>query len=247
MDTMAEENQSGEAAYRVSLEDLFEGPMDLLVHLIRKNEIDIYDIPIAFITERFLEYIDWMKAMNVNVAADFLVMAATLAHIKSKTLLPDAKPASEDEEDPRDAIAGPLIEYIRMKAAAEALAQRNILNLNVFASTGTQAPQPPLAGEKPVAADVYELARAWRDMVEKASPAIRYDITPERVSVKDRMTEILAVLEKNGSLRFSEAVFQASEKSEVVISFLAVLELARLDLVRIPESAQTGDFTLYAL
>lgn len=247
MDTITEENDSGEAAYRVNLEDLFEGPMDLLVHLIRKNELDIYDIPIAFITERFLAYIDWMKAMNINVAADFLVMAATLAHIKSKTLLPDAKPESEDEEDPRDAIAGPLIEYIRMKAAAEALAQRNVLNLNVFASPGIQAPKPPSPGEKPVEADVYELARAWRDMVEKASPALSYEITPERISVKDRMTEILDRLEKNGSIRFSDAVFHASEKSDVVISFLAVLELARLDLVRIPESAETGDFTLYAL
>ena len=247
MDTITEENDSGETAYRVNLEDLFEGPMDLLVHLIRKNEIDIYDIPIAFITERFLEYIDWMKAMNINVAADFLVMAATLAHIKSKTLLPDAKPESEDTEDPRDAIAGPLIEYIRMKAAAEALAQRNILNLNVFASPGIQGPKPPSPEDKPVDADVYEMARAWRDLVEKASPALSYEITPERISVKDRMTEILDRLEEKGSLRFSEAVIHASEKSEVVISFLAVLELARLNLVRIPESAETGDFTLYAL
>ncbi len=247
MNTMTEENNSGEAAYRVSLEDLFEGPMDLLVHLIRKNEIDIYDIPIAFITERFLEYIDWMKAMNINVAADFLLMAATLAHIKSKTLLPDAKPEAEDEEDPRDAIAGPLIEYIRMKAATEALSQRNILNLNVFASPDTRAPQPSFTGENPVMADVYELARAWRDMVEKASSALSYDITPERVSVKDRMTEILNRLESKGSLRFSEAVFYASEKSDVVISFLAVLELARLNLVLIPENAETGDFIFHAL
>ena len=121
-----------EQAYQVRLAHVFEGPMDLLVHLIRKNELDIYDIPIAFITERFLAYIEWMKTMNINVAADFLVMAATLAHIKSRTLLPDSQPESREDEDPRDAIAGPIIEYLRMKSAAKGLAERNILNQDVF-------------------------------------------------------------------------------------------------------------------
>ena len=243
---MTEESHP-EQTYRVKLEHLFEGPMDLLVHLIRKNELDIYDIPIAFITERFLEYIEWMKAMNINVAADFLVMASTLAHIKSKTLLPGSKPESEDEEDPRDAIAGPLIEYIRMKAAAEALAKRNILNHDVF--TRSPAGKKRLSGpeETPVAAAVFDLAAAWRQLLERASPAIEYEITPERISVRDRMTEILTLLEKRSSLTFSELVSMQADKSEIVISFLAILETARLNLVEISENSSAGDFTLYAL
>lgn len=249
---MPEENGSGQG-YQVKLEHVFEGPMDLLVHLIRKNELDIYDIPIAFITERFLEYIDWMKAMNINVAADFLVMAATLAHIKSRTLLPGSTPESDKDEDPRDAIAGPLIEYIRMKAAADLLSGRNILNTDVFSRPAPGKNSLPesgdtLSGPGAIDADVFELAINWRDLLEKASPAIQYEITPERISVRDRMTEILALLEKKGAMTFSEiASTMPKERSELVICFLAVLEIARLNLIRIPENTGNGDFTLYTL
>ena len=241
------EEHASEQAYQVKLEHVFEGPMDLLVHLIRKNELDIYDIPIAFITERFLEYIEWMKAMNINVAADFLVMAATLAHIKSKTLLPDAKPDTDEDEDPRNAIAGPLIEYIRMKAAAEMLALRNVLNEDVFSGSPAAADRAVPIAEKPVEADVFELGRTWRDLIERASPAITYEITPERISVRDRMTEILDILEEKGTMTFAELISAQTDRSELVISFLAVLEIARLHLVQISEHAGDGDFTFYAL
>ena len=236
-----------EKTYQVKLEHLFEGPMDLLVHLIRKNELDIYDIPISFITERFLAYIEWMKAMNINVAADFLVMAATLAHIKSRTLLPDSKPESPEEEDPRDAIAGPLIEYIRMKAAAEILARRDILDYDMFARIPIGDDRNPSSEERPVLADVFELARTWRALIDRASPSLTYEITPERVSVRDRMTEILDHLETKGTITFSELISAQTNRSDVVVSFLAVLEIARLNLVQISDNAPNGDFTLYAL
>lgn len=236
-----------EQAYQVKLAHVFEGPMDLLVHLIRKNELDIYDIPIAFITDRFLAYIEWMKEMNINVAADFLVMAATLAHIKSKTLLPVSKPDADEEEDPRDAIAGPLIEYIRMKTAADMLARRSILNEDVFARSPAKADQAPMPAEKTLAADVFELARTWRDLIERSSPAFIYEIAPERISVKDRMTEIINLLEEKGTIPFSALVFSQADRDDLVISFLAVLEIARLNLVQISENTQNGDFTLYAL
>jgi segregation and condensation protein A len=112
--------------YKVSLENVFEGPMDLLIHLIKKDEVDIYDIPIALITEKYLAYIEWMKLLNIDNVGDFLLMASTLAHIKSRMLLP-SHGEGEDDEDPRMEIVRPLAEYLRIKSAAEALAGRHLL------------------------------------------------------------------------------------------------------------------------
>ena len=121
-----------EEIYRVQLENVFEGPMDLLVHLIKKNELDIYDIPIALITEQYLQYIDWMKAMNIDFAGDFIVMASTLTQIKSHMLLPVHDGEEEDGEDPRLEITKPLLEYLQMKSAADQLVERNLLGENTF-------------------------------------------------------------------------------------------------------------------
>ena len=107
--------------YRVQITDIFEGPLDLLVHLIKKNEVEIYDIPIALITKQYLDYIQWLKSMNIELAGDFLVMAATLAQVKSRMLLPAAED-DEDQEDPRQEITRPLMEYLKLKSAADDLA-----------------------------------------------------------------------------------------------------------------------------
>ena len=115
-----------EEIYKVQLEDIFEGPMDLLVHLIKKNELDIYDIPIAMVTEQYLQYLEWLKIMNIDYAGDFIVMASTLTQIKSRMLLP-ASADEEDEDDPRHEIIKPLLEYLQMKSAAEQLSERHLL------------------------------------------------------------------------------------------------------------------------
>ena len=117
--------------YKVRLEDIFEGPMELLVHLIKKHEVDIYDIPIALITKQYLEYLEWMKAMNIDMAGDFLVMASTLAQIKSRMLIP-AHENENDDEDPRLELVRPLEEYLRMKSAAERLSERDLLGEDTF-------------------------------------------------------------------------------------------------------------------
>jgi segregation and condensation protein A len=117
-----------ESEYKVRLENVFEGPMDLLVHLIRKNEVDIYDIPVGLITEQYLAYLEWMKLLNIDNVGEFLVMASTLAQIKSRMLLP-FHGEEEDEEDPRMQIARPLAEYLQIKSAAEELASRNMLGI----------------------------------------------------------------------------------------------------------------------
>ena len=120
-----------ETLYRVQLEEIFEGPMDLLVHLIRKNELDIYDIPIALITEQYLEYLEWMQAMNIDFAGDFLLMASTLTQLKSRMLLP-VHEGEDEEEDVLQEITRPLVEYLQMKSAADQLAERNLLGEKTF-------------------------------------------------------------------------------------------------------------------
>lgn len=221
--------------------------MDLLVHLIKKNEVDIYDIPIAFITEQFLAYIEWMEAMHIDVAADFLVMAATLAQIKSRMLLPQAQPESEDNEDPRAALTGPLLEYMRIKSAAGLLSSRLLLGEDIFARSPGKDDYTVPPESIPVQADLFELVRIYKQLIERVSPRIGIEITPERISVKDRMTEIIDYLEEKGTVTFSELVAMKGERSEIVITFLAVLEMARLSLVRISQNAITGGIRLYAM
>jgi chromatin segregation and condensation protein Rec8/ScpA/Scc1 (kleisin family) len=129
--TDAEPDEFDDDRYRVRLQDVFEGPMDLLVHLIKKAEVDIYDIPISQITAQYLEYLEWMQQMNIDFAGDFVLMASTLTHIKSRMLLP-AQLGEEEEEDPRLEITRPLLEYLRIKSAAEQLAERNLLGETTF-------------------------------------------------------------------------------------------------------------------
>lgn len=231
--------------YRVRLENIFEGPMDLLVHLIRKNEVDIYDIPIAMITEQFLSYIQWMQDMEIDVAADFLVMASTLAQIKSRMLLPDADPDDEDDEDPRHAITGPLVEYMRMKSAAEQLAARPLLNEHVF----TRPPAEPASGrgekEIPVAADLYELIYLYQGLMDRMSPEPGIAITPEKISVREKMTTILELLEQKKEVTFQELVGRCADKSEVIAAFLAILEIVRLHLAEVSHAENSSSLRLF--
>ncbi|MBS3756330.1 MAG: segregation/condensation protein A [Desulfobacterales bacterium] len=233
-------------AYQVKLENVFEGPMDLLVHLIKKNEVDIYDIPIALITDHFLSYIQWMQDMKIDVAADFLVMASTLAQIKSRMLLPDPGSDSEDEEDPRDAIAGPLMEYMRMKSAAEQLGGRAVLNQDVFVRQSDASDLAVSPEETPVEADLYELIRLYRDLMDKAEPGAGIDITPEKISVKEKMTAIMELLEKRKTVTFQELAVECENRSEIIATFLAILEIVRLNLIGITQSENNSGLQLFS-
>jgi len=176
---MSERPMSDER-YEVKVENIFEGPMDLLVYLIRKNEVDIYDIPIALITEQYLAYIEWFKAMNINVAGDFLLMAATLTYIKSRMLLPSRNTGEEDEDDPRLEITRPLMEYLRLKAAAEQLEEREILGKDTFTR---QSPGDEIAvdrSEQVLQVSLFELIDAFQRILENIALEHRVDFTEER-------------------------------------------------------------------
>lgn len=234
------------AAYQVRVENIFEGPMDLLVHLIKKNDVDIYDIPIALITDQFLEYINWMQEMEIDVAADFLVMASTLAQIKSRLLLPDTSGDREDQEDPRDLIAGPLAEYMFIREAAGLLDKRNMLDRDIFTRSLDPRQQTPRQGESRVEADLYDLIAVYQELAEKMSAEPGYEITPEKISVREKMTEIIEILEKNKSVSFRDLAVKCSDRAEIIASFLAVLEVVKLNLAGISRAQSTDGLTLYS-
>jgi segregation and condensation protein A len=229
--------------YKVKLENVFEGPMDLLIHLIKKNEVDIYDIPVAFITEQYLEYLEWMQRLNIDNVGDFLVMASTLAHIKSRMLLPNH--GIEDEaEDPRLELVRPLAEYLRIRSAAEALAQRNLLGDTIFTR---QAKAKDLLEEDQelIQVGLFELIDAFQNILRRFGSEHRVELATDEVSVKDRMNEVLAVIEEKGSITFTELFHPAADKRYVIVTFLALLELMKLTLVRVAQSAQSGVIRLF--
>jgi segregation and condensation protein A len=232
--------------YKVDLADVFEGPMDLLVHLIKKNEVDIYDIPIALITDQYLLYIKWLKAMDIDFAGDFLVMAATLTQIKSRMLLP-VHEGDEEEDDPRSEITKPLLEYLEMKAAAEHLANRNLLGEKTFVRTAAKKPYLDESGDELVRVGLFELIDAFQKILDKMAPDHRVDMTSERISVRERMTQIVDLLEEKGSAAFDELFDKIVEKSDIIVTFLAVLEMVKLNLVKVVQHVQTGIIRIFYL
>ncbi len=232
--------------YQVKLENIFEGPMDLLVHLIKKNEVDIYDIPIALITDQYLQYLEWMKMMNIDFAGEFLVMAATLAQIKSRMLLP-THGHEDDEEDPRMEIARPLIEYIQMKTAAEVLARRNLLGDKTFTRAVTGSADVCTGEPELAQVGLFELIDAFQRILKKTSGSHTVDLTTEPLSVKERMNQLLAVLEEKGSVTFEKLFDQAPSKMEIIVTFLALLELIKMNLARVVQSMPSGIIRVFYL
>jgi segregation and condensation protein A len=230
--------------YQVKLSDIFEGPMDLLVHLIKKNEVDIYDIPIAMITEQYLTYLEWLKSMNIDFAGDFLVMAATLAHIKSRMLLPTVSD-EDDDEDPRMEIARPLAEYLQLKSAAEELSRRALLGENTFVRQPAEVRDLVPRDEEFIKIGLFELIDAFQQILKNISAEERLELTSDSISVKDRISGLVDLFEEKKSLTFDELFADAPSKSDVIITFLAILEMVKLCLVRLAQHSQTGLIRLF--
>ena len=234
-----------EEPYKVLLDDVFEGPMDLLVHLIKKNEVDIYDIPIALITNQYLDCLSLMKALNIDLAGDFILMAATLAQIKSRLLLPVHE--GEDEEDPRMEIARPILEYLEMKSAAEQLSVRNLLGDSTFIR------QPDIKDflsdqdEEVITVGLFELIDAFQKILKNISEDQRIDITADSMSVKDKISRLIDIFKKKESISFEELFAADVARIEVVLTFLAMLEMVKIGLVRIAQHTQTGVIRLFYL
>lgn len=223
----------------------FEGPLDLLLHLIRENKIDICDIPISFITGRYLEYIGMMKELNLEIAGEFLVMAATLIQIKSKMLLPPEEAAEGDAEpmeDPRLELVQRLLEYQAFRDAASILKEREDESLRIFSRGPEDVPEEEREGEsEPYLFDVniFDLLGAFKKILETAPAEVR-TITKETLTVKDKMFVIVDLLESSESIRFEELFGGVATKSQLIVTFLALLELLRLGLASVYQEKEFG-------
>ncbi|KWT75005.1 segregation and condensation protein A [Candidatus Magnetominusculus xianensis] len=222
----------GEAAYKIKL-DVFEGPLDLLLSLINKNKIDIYDIPIAFITGQYLEYLTIMKDLNIDIAGEFIVMAATLIHIKSKMLLPaEERVGQEEEEDPRAELVQRLIEYQSYKEAAFSLKEKEAVWENIFSKEPEWELETSKTQQQPylINIDLYDLVKALQCVIDKKPFAVR-SITKEHLTIKDKIAIITERLEfEKEKILFDSLFTDAATKVEVIITFLALLEILRLGL-----------------
>jgi segregation and condensation protein A len=216
--------------YRVSL-PMFEGPLDLLLHLVQKHELDILNIPIAFITERYTAYIRLLEELNIDMASEYLVMAATLVHIKSRLLLPNPPVLDEEDVDeigidPRADLVRRLLEYQKYKSAAEELASRSILGKDVFprgSSLELAGGAMPL-----MAVNMFQLLDAFQSVLQRTSRTRDHEIDFERFSISERISELSDRLRQHTRLAFSDIFGDDASRAELIITFLALLEMTRL-------------------
>ncbi len=226
--------------YQVQL-DVFEGPLDLLLYLIRKEKVDIYDIPISQITERYIEYLDLMRELSVDVTADFLVMAAQLTYIKSRMLLPRDEEGEEEEggEDPREELVRRLIEYMKYKSATTKLLERDILGRDVF--TREAVPEAEETREEEVEeTGLYELIEAFRRVLTLTPAQTEHRVNARRITVREMIGNLCERLKGTGSVLFEELFEAGSSRNVLVVTFMSILELVRLKALKIEQQAQGG-------
>ena len=233
--------------YQVHLEDVFEGPMDLLVHLIKKNEVDIYDIPIALIMDQYLKYLDMMRSLNIDVAGDFLEMAATLAYIKSRMLVPRVGSEEEDqEEDPRLELVRPLLEYVKIKEAAQTLAVSLQLDRDVYVRNIPSEELWGMEGSEEIAeVGLFALVSALHEVLKRADPGDFMEVSADTMRIKDRISQLMEILSGVSSITFHELFEGKIRKMEMILTFLAILELVRLQMVRAFQHQPSGIIRLY--
>lgn len=214
---------------KVKLE-VFEGPLDLLLYLIKKEEIDIYDIPIAKITEQYLEYLEFMKLLDLNIAGEFILMAATLMHIKSKMLLPpDPNEVKEEEEvDPRLELVQKLLEYKKFKEAAGQLFEMEVKQKDVFKRGATPFDNTRDTSRPCFEASLFDLITAFNKILKEIPKEVFYEVIKDEFTVEGKMHEIFHLLVNRPVILFSELFNNAKSKFEIVTVFLAILELIRL-------------------
>jgi segregation and condensation protein A len=222
----------------------FEGPLDLLLYLIRKNEVDIYNIPIAAVTRQYLEYIELMKELNLDIAGEFLVMASTLIQIKSRMLLPPVageEEAETEEEDPRAELVRRLLEYQKYKDAADRLAEASMLGRDIFARKFVS---PELTDLKPEDAvpevELFDLIQAFRSLLAKVPEDTFHEVGAEGLTIADRINEILDLLRGKESVVFERLFIAPLTREYIVVTFMAILELCKLKMVKLLQANSFG-------
>ena len=243
VDNQLDGAEQTELPYQVRIEN-FEGPLDLLLHLIKKNEINIYDIPIAMIAQQYLSYIEAMKDLNLTVAGEFLVMAATLLQIKSKMLLPVEESAEDDEDgpDPREELVRRLLEYKTFKEAARQLDTQERMWREIYSRPVVARETSAESSDDAMLDNIglFDLVDALQTILDRNPGKKLLEIIPDNLTVRDRMNAILEALEGQESIGF-EALFEAScHRLVIIVTFLALLELIRLRTVRVYQAESFG-------
>jgi segregation and condensation protein A len=227
---------------------VFEGPLDLLLYLIRRDRIDIHDIPIAPITRQYMEYLDLMREMNLDVAGDFMVMAATLIHIKSKMLVPvdPTEAEGEEAEDPREALVQRLLEFERYKAAAGVLYEKGQIRAATWTRPETALPRfLDDAGEEMLEAGLFDLISAFKELLDRRRTLLAHEVESEGKSVEQRMDEVLARLREGQSIDFLDLFEGQATKADMIVTFLALLELIRLKTVKVYQRGSFGAIRVF--
>jgi len=230
--------------YSVDLE-IFHGPLDLLLYLIRKDEIDIYDIPIARVTQQYMQYLELMQTLNLELAGEYILMASTLIRIKARLLLPRDEEDGE-EPDPREELVAALLEYKKFKEAGEILREKRLLEERVYV--------PPAVGggngkkEKVVyleSTTLFDLLTAFKEVLERVKEESMYEINPEQVTIEDRVDRILDILAEQESIIFQELFLDMPRKLIAILTFMALLELMKLRRISVRQSLPFSEIRVY--
>jgi len=242
-------NEEPSTTYEIKL-DIFEGPLDLLLYLIKKNEIDIYNIPVALIAQQYLEYLDIIKSLNLDLAGEYLVMASTLIHIKSRMLLPaPEEPSGEElEDDPRAELVRHLLEYQAFKEAAAQLSSRPMLERDVFKRSAAlpEEPRQKDAGEEElVEVSIFELIDAFSRLISRLDKKELLEIDLEKLSLSDIINDVMERLTREKNLTFEELLGEKKDRRRIVYTFLAMLELIRLKMIRAYQTAAFGVIRIF--
>lgn len=242
-------NEESTTDYAIKL-DIFEGPLDLLLYLIKKNEIDIYNIPIALITQQYLKYINMIKSLNLDLAGEYLVMASTLIHIKSRMLLPVPEEPSEEEmeDDPRAQLVRQLLEYQAFKEAAGELAQRPRLERDVFVRSAALADESKKTDpdeDELVEVSIFELIEAFHNLVSRLDTKELMEIDLEKLSLTDIINDVMERLTREKNLTFEELLGERKDRRRIVYTFLALLELIKLKMIKAYQTAAFGVIRIF--
>lgn len=234
------------AEYRVNLE-VFEGPLDLLLYLIKKNDLDVYDIPIAFVLEAYMKHVDSLRELNIDLAGEFLHMAAELAYIKSRMLLPDDFIGEEEEEeaDPRADLVRRLLEYQQFREAAEKISGQHQLHRDVFVPLRKEKIESDTDG--PIEATMSDLISAFSQVLSRMHVDDAHLVAIDRISVNERIYELIERIKQGETVSLDELLVAPIHRYHVVVTFLALLEMCRLRIVKMTQSERCGPLYLTGL
>lgn len=220
---------------------VFEGPLDLLMHLIKKDHLSITDIPISNILDQYISYIELMKELNIDLAGEFILMAAELAHIKSKMLVYKNNDQENEEEDPRADLTAKLLEYQKYKRASEWLESQPRLHRDVFKKTDIEKPKEiNLKEDQVLELDPFSLITAFQKILKEIPEIVNHEVVAERVSVTERIYEIMSQVKLNETVLFIDLFKNMKSRSEIVVSFLAILEMTKLKMIQVFQMEPVG-------